>query len=197
MSDDKQNNITSTNNNTTNLAGANNINNVMRLQLEKAIYETTDAPTYDFTECKVVKVYDGDTITIAVIDNGKLVSYPVRIHGIDCAEIRGGTIESKAKANEAKKFTENAVLNKIVNINVLNGRRINNRIVKEKYGRLLAEIYYEDKCLSKELLKANLAVKYDGGTKQSIKKDDPYKKQVPKNVNVERHNNKIIWDDTY
>jgi hypothetical protein len=139
---------------------------IQRRQLESAIYETTDEPTYDFTEGKVIRVYDGDTLTLAVFDNGRLVRYNVRIYGVDCAEIKGGTDATKKKAYEAKKFVEDAILNKIVEVRVLNNRMVDDIKIKEKYGRLLAEIYYNGNNLANELLKNGHAVPYYGGKKE-------------------------------
>lgn len=139
------------------------------LDLSNYFYENTPLPTYEFNYAKVVKVYDGDTFWIVADNHGKIFKYPVRLFGCDCAEIRGGNEESKAKAQQAKKFVSDMLLNKIVKIEVLNGRKIDGKIINEKYGRLIAKVEFlkDDKfCdLTTELLNQNLAYTYHGGTK--------------------------------
>ncbi len=136
-----------------------------RIQLNATTYLSADDVTYNFTEAKVVKVYDGDTITIAAFFNGGIHKFNVRIYGVDCAEIKGGTEESKAKAVEAKEFVENMILNKIINIDVLNNRSYGGRKIREKYNRLLAICRYKDLDIAEELIKNKLGVPYYGGTK--------------------------------
>ncbi len=138
---------------------------IHRKQLECSRYEDTDEPTYDFTEGKVLKVYDGDTLTLAVFDHNRLVRYNVRLYGIDCAEMKGSTVSSKRKATEAKKFVENMILNKIVKINILNNKTVDGSKIKDKYGRLLAIIYYNNINVADELLRSGLATEYYGGSK--------------------------------
>ena len=54
---------------------------------------------------QVIKVYDGDTITIAghlPYDGSPLYRFSVRLNGIDCAEIKGKSEEEKACALRAR-----------------------------------------------------------------------------------------------
>jgi micrococcal nuclease len=111
------------------------------------------------TTGKVIKVYDGDTITIASklpYDGCPLYRFSVRINGIDCPEMRTKNANEKACAKLAKAKIYDAVFNKIV---VLKNVRL------EKYGRVLADVYIDDTSLGEMLCQCNLAVKYDGGTK--------------------------------
>ena len=111
------------------------------------------------TSGKVIKVYDGDTITIASklpFDGCPLYRFSVRINGIDCPEMRTKNENEKTCAKLAKKKVYDALFNKIVEL----------RNVKlEKYGRVLADVYYNDVSIGDVLCDCNLAVKYDGGTK--------------------------------
>lgn len=114
----------------------------------------------------VVKVYDGDTITIASklpYDESPLYRFSVRLNGIDTPEIKGKGIskEEKITAKEAANFVSNLIMNKYV---------ILKNIQNEKYGRILADVYFTDDsdneiCLNELLIKERYAVKYDGGTK--------------------------------
>lgn len=112
---------------------------------------------------RVIKVYDGDTITIAAklpYDESPLYRFPVRLNGIDSPEIKGKTDEEKQAAKTARDALANLILNKYV--------RLEN-IGSEKYGRILADVYLVDLHLNDWMLKNNYAVKYDGGTKKSPK----------------------------
>ncbi len=108
----------------------------------------------------VIKVYDGDTITIASklpYDSSPLYRFSVRLNGIDTPEIKGKTDEEKTAAKRAQKALENIILNKNI---------ILKNVATEKYGRILADVYLEDLHLNKWLIDNGYAVKYDGGKKQ-------------------------------
>ena len=107
----------------------------------------------------VVKVYDGDTITIASklpYLHSPLYRFSVRINGIDCPEIRTSDPNEKKCAQMAKEFLQNLLINKSV---------ILKEVDTDKYGRLLADVYIDDKNVSDLMIENNFAVKYDGGTK--------------------------------
>ena len=124
-------------------------------------WEDTVEFTFPITGGRVIKVYDADTITIASklpYDASPLYRLSVRLNGIDTPEIKGKGItdEEKEAAKVARDFVSNLVLNKYV--------RLDN-IQSEKYGRILADVYYGDIHLNDLLIKERYAVKYDGGTK--------------------------------
>ena len=107
----------------------------------------------------VVKVYDGDTITIISklpYKDSALYKFSVRLNGIDCPEIKGETLKEKQCAQLARDELSKLILNKHVVLKDLK---------TEKYGRILAEVYLDDLHLNQYMLDMNLAVKYDGGTK--------------------------------
>ena len=111
---------------------------------------------------RVIKVYDGDTITIAAklpYDSSPLYRLSVRLNGIDTPEMKGKDIteDEKTAAKIARDFVASLVLNKYV--------RLEN-METEKYGRILADVYVGDIHLNQLLLKERYAVEYDGGTKQ-------------------------------
>jgi endonuclease YncB( thermonuclease family) len=137
-------------------------------ELEKCNLKNTEPITYNFTKAKVLKVYDGDSITIAAYYDKGYKKFNVRIFGIDCDEMRGGTEQSRESAQRAKAFVERAVLGKIVDIEVLNNKFINDKKIVEKYGRLLAKIKMPDgQDLAEALFIAGLARKYYGGKKDN------------------------------
>jgi len=108
---------------------------------------------------KVIKVYDGDTITIASkmpYDNSPLYRFHVRLNGIDTPEIKGKNPDEKSVAKLAKDFVSSLVLQKTVNLE---------NIQNDKYGRILADVYFEGTHINTLLINERLAVKYDGGKK--------------------------------
>ena len=116
------------------------------------------------TSGKVIKVYDGDTITIASYLNSSkkkspLYRFSIRLAGIDSAEIRGKTEKEKDLAQKAKTMLSSIIMDKIVTLK---------NIKTEKYGRILADIYTDDGLhINQWMLDHNYAVPYDGGKKVS------------------------------
>ena len=111
----------------------------------------------------VIKVYDGDTITIAAqlpYPESLLYRFQVRLKGIDSSEIKGKTDAEKEAAHESQRALEALVLHKIV--------QIKNQ-AHEKYGRILADIYIDvpdgKLHINKWLLDKGYAIPYDGKTK--------------------------------
>jgi endonuclease YncB( thermonuclease family) len=108
---------------------------------------------------KVVKVYDGDTITVAA-----RLPYPasptyrihIRLAGIDTPEMKGNGEAEKAIATKARDALHELIYGKIV--------LISNRTT-EKYGRVLADIWLGNIHVNQWLLDKGHAVKYNGGTK--------------------------------
>lgn len=107
----------------------------------------------------VIKVYDGDTITIAAhmpIPDTPLYRFSVRLLGIDCAEIKGKTVAEKEIASKARLALSTKILNKTVELK---------NVSLEKYGRLLADIYLDGIHLNQWMIDNGYAIAYDGGTK--------------------------------
>lgn len=111
---------------------------------------------------RVIKVYDGDTITIAAYYPSyierKLYKFSVRLSGIDCPEINSINKSERETAIKAKEFLHNLIYNQLVQLN---------NITLDKYGRLLAEVKLGDVSCNELLIKHRLAVKYDGKRKQT------------------------------
>ena len=111
------------------------------------------------TSGKVIKVYDGDTITIAArlpYPNTPIYKFHVRLLGIDCPELKGGGEKEKELAKRARDALHARIYGKIVTLQ---------NVGTEKYGRLLANVYLDGENLNEWMLTNNYAVKYDGGTK--------------------------------
>ena len=123
-------------------------------------WEDTVPFVFPITEGQVIKVYDGDTITIASkmpYPESPMYRFSVRLNGIDTPEIKGKNADEKEIAKKARDELSALIMNKTV---------ILKNVQSEKYGRILAEVYLEDVCLNDWMIEKKFAVKYDGGTKQ-------------------------------
>jgi endonuclease YncB( thermonuclease family) len=114
---------------------------------------------------QVIKVYDGDTMTIAArlpYNESPLYRFSVRLLGIDSPEIKGKTTEEKEAAKKSQKALEDLILNKIVYLKDKS---------HEKYGRILANIYIDVDSsenqihVNKWMLDNKYAYEYNGKTK--------------------------------
>jgi len=107
---------------------------------------------------RVIKVYDGDTITIATYVHNlpDLYRFSVRLKGIDCPEIRSKISAEKSVATLAKQYLEERILGKDIELR---------NVSLEKYGRILAEVWYDGTSMNSSLLDDRLAVVYNGGKK--------------------------------
>jgi endonuclease YncB( thermonuclease family) len=109
---------------------------------------------------QVIKVYDGDTITIATrlpYKDSPLYRFPIRLKGIDSAEIKSKNPNEKMHAVVARDALSELILHKTVLIK---------NIENEKYGRMLADVYLGEIYLNDWMIEKGYAVKYDGVTKQ-------------------------------
>ena len=123
-------------------------------------WEDTVEFTFPIKGGRVIKVYDGDTITIASklpFAESPLYRLSVRLNGIDTPEIKGKTEDEKTAAKQARDAVSNLILNKYVTLQ---------NIETEKYGRILANVYIGDLHLNDWLVSEKYAFKYDGGTKK-------------------------------
>lgn len=87
-------------------------------------------------------VSDGETFHLIKADGEKV---KIRVGDIDCPE------RTQAFGLEAKEFVINEIRDKQVRLNVTD---------KDRYGRLIARVYYEEKDQSQELLKHGFAWVY-------------------------------------
>jgi endonuclease YncB( thermonuclease family) len=124
-------------------------------------WEDTVEFTFPIEGGRVIKVYDGDTITIASklpFVESPLYRLSVRLNGIDTPEIKGKTEDEKLAAKLTRDALAGLILNKYVTLK---------NIQTEKYGRILADVYFGELHVNEWLIKEKYAVKYDGGTKKS------------------------------
>ena len=123
-------------------------------------YENTVPFVPPVTYGKVIKIYDGDTITIAAklpYPKSPVYRIAVRLNGIDTPEIKGQTQKEKDLAKKIRDTLQTKLMNKIVQLK---------NTSSEKYGRLLADVYLDGVCINTWMIEQGFAVRYDGGTKE-------------------------------
>lgn len=139
-------------------SGKRNSSDVYFNNLTHATWKNTKPYIPDVKYGKVIKVYDGDTITIAakLYEGGPINRFSVRLMGIDAPELKTKDANEKKHAIIARDALNEKIFGRIV--------RLEN-VGIEKYGRLLAEVYLQDLNICEWLLRENYAIVYDGGTK--------------------------------
>lgn len=115
---------------------------LMTLTACKKDEKTTLLDTRNLIQGKVVRVADGDTVTLQTKDNPKL---KIRLFAIDAPETK------QEFGQESKKHLTELLLNKDVSIR---------EIHKDQYGRTVAIIFLGDKDINLEQLKGGYAWYY-------------------------------------
>ena len=147
-------------------------------RLKHSTYENTEEFTLNglTKKCKILKVYDGDTLWLSTKLFDKLYKFKIRMMGYDSPEMKprlnnpNRELEIEA-AIRAKNRLEELILNKIVNVKFHKD---------DKYGRPLCTIYtYKTNgyiCKSKTIININsimieegFGYSYDGGKKTHFK----------------------------
>ena len=128
-------------------------------------YKQTTKFVPPINEGYVVKVYDGDSLTVASrlpYEASPLYRFSVRVNGIDCPEMRSKCGDERQIAKMAKTHLKQLIMDQKVKLSVLG---------TDKYGRVLAdvEIMKDDKLINvaEEMLLRRFAVEYRGGKKTS------------------------------
>jgi endonuclease YncB( thermonuclease family) len=124
-----------------------------------------------YFHAKVIKINDGDTITVLTNDN---IKYKIRLYGIDCPE------KDQAFGNKSKKFTSKLVFNSKVIIK---------QITVDRYKRTVALVYFDNICLNEILLTNGYAWVY----RKYCKK--PYINKWLKYENYAKSKNLGLWAD--
>ena len=132
------------------------------VDIQNATWDNTDPFQPDVTFGKVIKVYDGDSITIVAkpYENYPVYRFSIRLNGIDTPELRTSNENEKKHGIIARDALKEKILDKIVTLR---------NVDSEKYGRLLADIYLGEENICEWMIEEKYAVKYDGGTKAKPK----------------------------
>lgn len=114
----------------------------------------------NFRCVKVLKNYDGDTITVFVPGVHPLLgeNISVRVNGIDTPEIKTSNDCEKTAGRAAQRLVENLLKN---------SKRVDlENLQRDKYFRILADVKVDGQNLKEILIKNRLAYEYHGGTKE-------------------------------
>ena len=111
---------------------------------------------------KYIRNYDADTITFEIKGVHPLFgeNISVRVLGIDTPEIKTKDNCEKETARVARNMIE-SILKKAKRIDLAN-------VDRDKYFRILADVIVDGRSIKDILLKNQLAVAYDGGTKAKV-----------------------------
>lgn len=109
---------------------------------------------------EVRSIYDGDSFKVNIEGLHPIIgqSIGIRVNGVDTPEMRSKCKEEKLKARQAKKHTV-AFLRQAKVIELRN-------IQRDKYFRIVADVYADDKSLAESLINKGLGVQYYGGKKR-------------------------------
>ena len=130
------------------------------------ILDTEDAPWLsmdgELSRCKVIDVYDCDTVTLLVVFGGKVYKKRTRLANIDSAEIRTRNLDEKKFGLDSKKWLSDKIMGKKLWVRCGDW---------DKYGRLLGELFEDKECLisiNDEIVKNGYAYYYDGGKRKGF-----------------------------
>ena len=118
--------------------------------------------TFEGRKCegKVVSVYDGDTVKIVIPltdkEPDRLYRWNCRLINVDTPEIRTRNKKEKEFGKQVRDYLKDKILNKVVTVSCHDF---------DKYGRLLVEIFMDNKSINNWLIEKEYAKKYDGGKK--------------------------------
>lgn len=126
-------------------------------QVPKVFYQ------YKTIRARVIKVYDGDTITVVFLIDDTPIKIKVRLKGIDTPEVRskkGRLEDEKIAGKKCRNYLRSFIGDKIVNLTIYKWG---------KYaGRVIGEIIYDNANISSLMLEKGYAVSYDGKTKKHM-----------------------------
>lgn len=124
----------------------NNFPELTNRQLEELGFTSPHKQITEDFEAKVVKVHDGDTITLRT--EFRDFDFPLRFFGIDAPELNAG-------GEEAGDWLRDRILNEEVQIII----DVNNRV--EKYGRLLGRVFHNGLDVGDEMLRLGLVTTFE------------------------------------
>jgi len=162
--------------------------------MEDFKYFNNDTPIFTMngmkTYARVVNVIDGDTLSLVIPLFDKYFKFTVRIYGIDTCEIHSNDAEIKDKGLKAKyRVIEMLSKKDVKDVLCISRKQIidlfnNNMSIVwiecldfDKYGRLLANVFFDNKTksIADILVAEKLAYRYDGGTKLT---DEQQKQEI-------------------
>lgn len=113
---------------------------------------------YEYKVKDIVSIYDGDTMKV-VIDTGFNIytQQTLRLYGINAPEMKG---DEKEKGTTSRDWLRKRIFDARSNDRIITIKTRKDK--KEKYGRLLAELFIEgeEKSLNEQMVDAELAKEY-------------------------------------
>jgi endonuclease YncB( thermonuclease family) len=175
------------------------LNSMEQKEIDWEMYDFNTTSKFSFEGCqyvcRVLDVYDGDTITCALPVCGNVYKFTIRLADIDTCEMRSKNEEVKEKAYEAKQFLLNLILT-TNNVHINFDKHISRADTRDmlsnniclvniycstfdKYGRLLAWVFPKNNdytlgddivnnklsSFNNRLISNKLAYHYEGNTK--------------------------------
>lgn len=116
-------------------------------------------------QCEVKRIVDGDTVDV-IIDLGFSIHFStrVRLYGIDTPESRTRDKDEKVRGFLSKDYLKEWLDQGGVIIRTYRDK-------KGKFGRVLGEMVVGGRNINLLMVEENLAVKYEGQSKDDIKKE--------------------------
>ena len=116
-------------------------------------------------QCEVKRIVDGDTVDV-IIDLGFSIHFStrVRLYGIDTPESRTRDKDEKVRGLLSKDYLKEWLDQGGVIIRTYRDK-------KGKFGRVLGEMVVGGRNINLLMVEENLAVKYEGQSKDDIKKE--------------------------
>ena len=150
----------------------NSENNEKNISIEIPDDSTIQYRTFEnsILNCKVIEVYDGDTVTIItrLHETEPYAKYKLRLYGIDAPEMKPKKIIPNRElhikcAKIVKEYVISLCQGKIFQIKFYN---------EEKFGRLMGDIIIDGEMLSQILINKGYVKKYSGDAKKEFTLED-------------------------
>jgi micrococcal nuclease len=126
---------------------------IEKYKLSKTTLESVNELTFEGQKfyCKVLEVYDGDTVTLCFKFRNAYFKKRCRLYGINAPEITTKNKEEKEQGYKSKDFLTGILLNQIIYFHCYGW---------DKYGRLLGIIFKGDEDVNDMMIKKGFAVRY-------------------------------------
>ena len=117
-------------------------------------------------QCKVVDVYDADTVTIVLPFSGGLYRVKCRLMGIDSAEKRTKNLEEKIVSLEATKWLSELIKEKVIWVKCGDWGKYGGRMIGTLY--MSEEDMKNDRSINLQIVEKGFAYMYDGKKKKNF-----------------------------
>jgi endonuclease YncB( thermonuclease family) len=117
-------------------------------------------------KCKVVDVYDGDTVTIVLPFTKDLYKVKCRLLGIDSAEKRTTNLKEKKVALEATEWLTNLIYDKVIWVDCGTWGKYGGRMLGSLY--MTKEDMDNDISVNNKIIEMGYAYKYDGKKRKNF-----------------------------